>query len=226
MARQMPDARVVELVCAPGFSTASAVTETSGRGVGMDVVKATLERLGGNLRISSRKGEGTTFVLGLPLTVAIVRVLVVEAGPGASRSVFAIPIARVEKALDLATSTVTYAQRGAHLNVDDELLPLYDLAERLGFEAQALTGGTALVVGGSDGPAAFRVEAVLGQEEVVVKPLGRPLSQLPWLSGATLLADGRAAYILEPTSLLPGHGQRPAMKPSYGEVSLSPARGR
>lgn len=202
--RETPDARVVELICAPGFSTAAAVTETSGRGVGMDVVKATLERLGGTLRIQSTKGKGTTFILGLPLTVAIIRVLVVEAGDERGRSVFAIPIARVERALDLDEGIVTHAQGRPHLVLGDDLMPLVDLGEQLGFPAQDLVKGTAILVDRDDGHVAFRVAAVVGQEEVVIKPLGRPLSTFTWLAGATLLADGRAAYILEPNFLLSG----------------------
>lgn len=208
-ARELPDARVVELVCAPGFSTAESVTETSGRGVGMDVVKATLERLGGTLRIHSQRGKGTTFVLGLPLTVAIIRALVVEAGDDHGRSAFAIPIARVEKALDLHERLITHAQGRAHLVLDDELFPLFDLGEQLGFPSRELAQGTAILVERGEDTVAFRVAAVVGQEEVVIKPLGRPLSTLGWLAGATLLADGRAAYILEPNSLVPGAESHP-----------------
>lgn len=202
-ARELPDARVVEMICAPGFSTAEVVTETSGRGVGMDVVRATLERLGGTLRIHSERGEGTTFVLMLPLTVAIIRVLVVEAGDEQGRSVFAIPIARVEKALDLNERLVTYAQGRAHLVLDEQLLPLFDLGEQLGFPPAGGARGTAILVERGEDTVAFRVAAVVGQEEVVIKPLGRPLSALGWLAGATLLADGRVAYILEPNTLAP-----------------------
>lgn len=198
---QLPEHRLVELVCLPGFSTKAEVTETSGRGVGMDVVKDTLERLGGGLRIQSTPGQGSRFTLHLPLTVAILRVLVVEAGGASPSDVFAIPVARVEKALDLDPSMVTEAQGRAHLSLGEGLVPLFDLSKELGFDAGGFGSGTAIVVGHGDDHVAFRVAAVLGQEEVVAKPLGRPLSSLGYLSGATLLADGRAAFILEPHRL-------------------------
>lgn len=220
-ARELPDASVVELVCAPGFSTAEAVTETSGRGVGMDVVKATLERLGGTLRIHSQQGRGTTFVLALPLTVAIIRVLVVETGDAEDRSAFAIPIARVEKALDLNQGHITHTHGRAHLVLDDDLFPLYDLGEQLGFPAETSARGTAILVERGEDTVAFRVAAVAGQEEVVIKPLGRPLSSLGWLAGATLLADGRVAYILEPNSLVPG--SRPISTRAAPGASIEPA---
>jgi two-component system chemotaxis sensor kinase CheA len=202
-AEVMPDARAVELVCAPGFSTAEQVTETSGRGVGMDVVKATLERLGGDLLIQSTLGEGTRFVLHLPLTVAIIKVLVVEAGDEGGRSAFAIPVARVDRALDLQSHRVSLAQGRPHITVEDALVPLYDLSQELGFDA-AETGraeGTAILIERGDEQVALRVTAVVGQEEVVAKPLGRPLADVGYVSGATLLADGRAAFILDPNRL-------------------------
>jgi len=201
-ADEMSDNRLVELVTLPGFSTAESVTSTSGRGVGMDVVKATLKRVGGTLRIVSEVDAGTRMILALPLTVAIIRVLVVEAGDE-DRSVFAIPIARVERVFDLAPELVRRVQGRLHLTMGEELVPLFDLSSALGFPASDDEGGTAIVVGDGATHAAFRVAAVIGQEEVVIKPLGRPLARLGYLSGATLLADGRAAYILEPLQLLP-----------------------
>jgi two-component system chemotaxis sensor kinase CheA len=198
-AATLGDDRSLELICEPGFSTAEAVTERSGRGVGMDVVRSTLEHLGGNLQIASRPGEGTRFRLRLPLTVAIIHVLVIEAGPTSNRSVMAIPVARVERALDLAPELVTQARGRDHLALGDELIPLDDLGERLGLGDSP--GDTAILIGWGGAMQAFRVGSVLGQEEVVAKPLGKPLSQLAYLSGATLLADGRAAYILEPQRL-------------------------
>lgn len=200
---ELPVSRWVELICLPGFSTKTEVTQTSGRGVGMDVVKASLERLGGRLRIASVIGEGTRFTLRLPLTVAILRVLVVEVGHGQARGVFAIPVARVDKALDLEPGMVVHSHGKHRLPLGDVLIPIYDLATELGFDAvPALERGTAIITGQGDDYLAFRVNAVLGQEEVVAKPLGRPLSQVRYLSGGTLLADGQAAFILEPQRLV------------------------
>jgi len=202
-AAALSDTEAIELICAPGFTTTTEVSETSGRGVGMDVVKATLEKLGGTLRIRSETGRGTTFALRLPLTVAIIQVLVVEAGPG---DVFAVPVARVDRALDVDPSLVQVANGLSHVLLGDELLPLYDLATELGFDvddgkSKKPRPETAIVLGQSPDRMAFSVGAVVGQEEVVVKPLGAPLSGIDYLAGAALLADGRTAYILEPTRL-------------------------
>jgi two-component system chemotaxis sensor kinase CheA len=202
-AADMSDAEAIELICAPGFTTTTEVSETSGRGVGMDVVKATLERLGGSLKIRSVVGNGTTFSLRLPLTVAIIQVLVVEAGPG---DVFAVPVARVDRALDIDPNHVQHANGLSHILLGDDLLPLFDLAKELGFPPQTHEPkrgrhDTAIVLGQSPDRMAFSVGAVIGQEEVVVKPLGAPLSAFDFLAGAALLADGRTAYIIEPTRL-------------------------
>ena len=200
----LSDAQAIELICLPGFSIAEQVTQTSGRGVGMDVVKATLERLGGVLRIDSAVGRGTRICLELPLTVAIIQVLVVEAGaPGATeRDAYAIPINRVEQAVDLDASVISIARGRPWAKIGAELVPLYDLARELGYPASTPRGGTVLLVGRGADLTALRVDAIVGQEEVVAKPLGPPLSEMAYLAGATLLADGRAAFILDPLRLV------------------------
>jgi two-component system, chemotaxis family, sensor kinase CheA len=220
-AAALTDAQALELICLPGFSTAEQVSHTSGRGVGMDVVKATLERLGGTLRLSSTPGQGSRVVLQLPLTVAIIQVLVVEAGdPGAGagpggggggRDAYAIPVARVEQAVDLDPAAVSVAHGRAWMKRGADLVPLFDLSRELGYAVSGLPrGGTVILVGRGASAAALRVDAILGQEEVVAKPLGAPLSSFGYLSGATLLADGRAAFILEPLRLVAALGSTSA----------------
>lgn len=200
----LSDSQAAELICLPGFSTAEQVTQTSGRGVGMDVVKATLERLGGVLRIDSALGRGTRIGLELPLTVAIIQVLVVEAGApgGTERDAYAIPIHRVEQAVDVDAAVISTARGRPWAKIGAELVPLYDLARELGYPPAPPRGGTVLLVGRGADLTALRVDAIVGQEEVVAKPLGPPLSEMPYLAGATLLADGRAAFILDPLRLV------------------------
>jgi two-component system chemotaxis sensor kinase CheA len=193
----LSDAAALELICLPGFSTAEAVSQTSGRGVGMDVVKATLERLGGSLSIESTAGKGSRFVITLPLTVAIIQVLVVEAG--STEDAYAIPINRVERAIDLDPAAVSQAHGRSWLQIANNLVPLVRLGDELGYPPpRDRQVGTVIVVGRGADTAAFQVDRIVGQEEVVAKPLGPPLAQLPFLSGAALLADGRAAFVLEP----------------------------
>lgn len=191
------DDQALELVCLPGFSTAEQVSQTSGRGVGMDVVKSSLEKLGGTLRLASSPGRGTTITLQLPLTVAIIQVLVVDVGEDAA---VVLPVARVEAALSVEDGVVSVAAGRTFLRVGADLVPLLDLSSLLGLPAIA-TAGTAILVRGPEGLVALRVEKIAAQEEVVAKPLHAPLSAVPWLAGAAILADGRAAFILEPTRL-------------------------
>jgi two-component system chemotaxis sensor kinase CheA len=208
-AAQLSDQDAVNLVCAPGFSTAEAVSETSGRGVGMDVVKATLEHLGGTLDIRSMVGGGSTFIMRLPLTVAIIQVLVVEEGAGDASTAYAIPTGRVERSVELSPSLVVKAQGQRYVRLDGELVPLFSLARELGFEEAPFSArDIAVVVGNDEGHVALRVGRVTGQEEVMVKPLGRPLSSLDFIAGGTLLADGRAAFILAPMQLVKRHRGR------------------
>ncbi len=200
----------LDLICLPGFSTADTVTETSGRGVGMDVVKATVEKLGGALRIASRKDAGTTMTMQLPLTVAIIQVLVVDVDGGPDG--YAIPVGRVDRAFAVDDAAVTVTGGRAWLSVGERLVPLFDLAAALrgavagagdGRRAAPLPpGGIAILVGSGRDEVAVRVERIVGQEEVVAKPIGAPVSSSAFVAGGAILADGRAAYILEPSRLL------------------------
>jgi two-component system chemotaxis sensor kinase CheA len=193
----LSDEQALELVCLPGFSTAEQVSQTSGRGVGMDVVKSSLEKLGGTLRLASTRGQGTTITLQLPLTVAIIHVLVVDVSREAA---VVLPVARVEAAVGVEDDVVSVAAGRTFLRVGADLVPLLDLASLLGLPA-IVGAGTAILVRGPEGLVALRVERIAAQEEVVAKPLHAPLSAVPWLAGAAILADGRAAFILEPTRL-------------------------
>jgi two-component system chemotaxis sensor kinase CheA len=191
------DDAALELVCLPGFSTADVVSETSGRGVGMDVVKSSLEKLGGALRLSSSPGKGSAVTLQLPLTVAIIQVLVIDVSDD---SAFVLPVARVEAALAVDDDAVSSAAGRDFIRVGGELVPLLDLPAWLGL-APLSVPGTAILVRSQDGLVALRVRTISAQEEVVAKPLGPPLSAIPFVAGATVLADGRAAFILEPQRL-------------------------
>jgi len=213
-ARLLNDQQALELICKPGFSTAEEVNDTSGRGVGMDVVRAKVEQLGGQLLIESVVGKGSTFTLRLPLTVAIIRVLLVSADGG--QAVYALPLHRVDHALDFNGGLVVGTQDGAMYPVADSLVPLHDLTRLLGHDVPAVRPGGAVVV--LERPfrhMAVRVERIMGQQEVVVKPLGPPLAQVPYLAGAALLADGRPAYILDVAKLVDeAQADPPALEPA------------
>jgi two-component system chemotaxis sensor kinase CheA len=198
-AKMLRDREVLQLVCLPGFSTAEQVTETSGRGVGMDVVKSSVESLGGSLEISSELGHGTRFLLKLPLTVAIIKILLVSC---ATRTV-GIPITRVVRALELAPGEVRSSGRQQVVTLADEMIPLVELNPLLGLEVPAQRSTLPTVVTEQHGrKIGLLVDRFSGQREVFVKTLAFPLDSVPGVSGATVLGDGNVVFIIDPQALL------------------------
>lgn len=195
------DTEVLAFTCVPGFSTASTATKVSGRGVGMDVVKGKIEHLGGTLQISSTPHVGTDFILRLPLTLAIVRALLVES----HGQVFALPLSSVNEAFsadELKLDTID-AEPVVVLR-DGEIVPLHRLDAIL-FGADRLVtpeprSSVILVAVGGD-QHALHVDALVGRQEVVIKPLSRLLRDARGFSGATILGDGRVMLILDPRTL-------------------------
>ncbi|MGN7725651.1 chemotaxis protein CheA [Luteimonas sp. 22616] len=198
------DAQVWDLVFAPGFSTAEALTDLSGRGVGMDVVRKNIAALGGQVEIGSRHGHGTTVTIRLPLTLAIVDGMSVAVGD----EVFIVPLSMVvESLLPAATDVRTIAGETRVLRVREDYLPLVNLAEQYGLPSER-SGGEApariAVVVESDGRRlALEVDELLGQQQVVVKNLESNYRRVPGVSGATILGDGRVALIVDAGGLVP-----------------------
>jgi len=195
----MTSADILRLICSPGFSTARHITGTSGRGIGMDVVRHTVDRLGGSLEILSGPGEGAHFRFILPLTVSIVPVLLVEAGG----LTVGLPPMWIEKTLDVPADAIRYTAHGAAAGLGDRNLPIFFLSDLLG-TASARNVCSAIVCELRGGHAGLVVDAVLGQKEVFVKPLTFPLDRIRGLSGATILGDGRVIFLLDPCALLSG----------------------
>ncbi len=198
-ASNLNDRDTLMLVCQPGFSTVETVTETSGRGVGMDVVKEAVSNLGGTLEITSAPGEGTRFQMRLPLSIAIIKILLVSC---AGRPL-AIPITRVQRTLDLPTNEIQHSGQKRVFRLDEEVISLYSLTEALGF-AEVAAGETTWVIltevhGRRIG---LQVDHFLGQREAFVKNLGFPLNLLTGLSGATVEGNGQIVFIVDPQSLL------------------------
>jgi two-component system chemotaxis sensor kinase CheA len=183
-----------ELVFEPGFTTAGEVTETSGRGVGMDVVASTVRELDGRVEIESTPGEGTTVRLELPVSVAIARTLFVEVGD----EEFGVPVSAVEE-VDRLTETRTVEGREV-VPIDGELYPLVRLGEALDVPGR-VEGGMLVRARSSVRQVALGVDAVAGQEEVVIKPFEGVLAGIPGLSGATVLGEGRVVPVLDVETL-------------------------
>ncbi|MFD0738964.1 chemotaxis protein CheA [Lysobacter koreensis] len=198
------DAQVWELVFAPGFSTADALTDLSGRGVGMDVVKKNIAALGGQVEIRSRTGHGTTVSIRLPLTLAIVDGMSVAVGD----EVFIVPLSMVvESLLPAAADVRTIAGDTRVLRVRDDYLPLLNLAEQYGLPAATRVAGVepptpiAVVVESDGRRLALEVDELLGQQQVVVKNLESNYRRVAGVSGATILGDGRVALIVDAAGL-------------------------
>jgi two-component system chemotaxis sensor kinase CheA len=176
------------------------VTDLSGRGVGLDAVKRTVEAVGGTLEIESAPGQGTRFTLRLPLTVAVQPILLVRVGD----EVLGLPISKVHGAAQVTISALDRTRGEPVLPYDGEVVPVRDLTRLLGFPEGSRRDERAVVVaeGGETGRIGLAVDALLGQQEAVLKPLGQPLECVPGLSAVTVLGNGRPVFILDVQRLL------------------------
>ncbi|WP_125077136.1 chemotaxis protein CheA [Pseudoxanthomonas sp. SGT-18] len=184
----------LQLVFLPGFSTKTQVTDISGRGVGMDVVQSRIRELGGQIQIQSELGRGTRFLIRVPLTLAILPTLLVQAG----EAVYALPLARVQEVLHAKPSALGWFDGRPVMDRQSHTLPLVDLRRWLGLEPLSGNGAlTVVVLQMGDARFGLIVDQVRGREEVVIKPLPKALRGLPGYAGATLIGDGRLALILD-----------------------------
>ncbi|MFB5067209.1 MAG: chemotaxis protein CheA [Candidatus Wallacebacter cryptica] len=196
--------QAVDLIFRPGFSTNKAVTDVSGRGVGMDVVKSIVEGLSGQVEIESSPGEGTCVTIKLPLTLAIIKALLVTCGS----QVYALPIQSVRENLLVISSQIKTVSRQKVIVLRDEILPLLDLNEALGF-GQVNHGDTlsVIVVESQGEKAGFIVDDIIGQQEIVIRSLPDILGDIRGISGATVLGNGDVALILDHNSLIKGRSE-------------------
>jgi len=194
LAADLPPEEIAALVFRPGLSTRSEVSDISGRGVGMDAVKSTVESLGGHVELRSLPGRGTTTTLVVPITAAVQRVLLV----GLGADLVALPIAKVERIIELPADHVERAGREIFALIDGEPVLVLDLAERLGLAAPPPTPAVSLVLIELRGErVGVRIERLAGQQEIYVKPVPRLLASARALSGMTVLGDGRPVFLLD-----------------------------
>lgn len=194
-ASRLGDREAINLIFAPGFSTAKTVSDVSGRGVGMDIVRAHIEKINGIVDIDSTPGKGTKFTIKLPLTLAINRSLLVYLG----RQVFAFPLANVVEIIDVDVADIQKVQQRDVVLVRGEVLPLFRLADVLEFPVPPTdqTKLPVVVVGISEKRIGFIVDELIGEQEIVIKSLGEFIGQIPGLAGATIMGDGKVALILD-----------------------------
>jgi two-component system chemotaxis sensor kinase CheA len=194
-AREMSDRDAFNLIFAPGFSTAQKVTNVSGRGVGMDVVRTNITKLKGIIDIESKIGAGSKFIIKLPLTLAIIQGLLVEGG----KEIFCVPLGSVLEVVRAQAKDIQTIQRREVLRLRDTVLPL----ARISSVMQAHTNGKStewlyiVVVGLADQRLGIVVDSLLGQKEVVIKTLGAYLGSVPGVAGSTILGDGRVIMIID-----------------------------
>jgi len=198
LADDLPPQEVAALVFRPGLSTRDAVSEVSGRGVGMDAVKATIEALGGYVEVRSEPGLGTTTTLVVPITAAVQRVLLL----GVSGETVAVPISKVERILEVDAEALEHAGHETFTLVDDEPLLVIDLAERIGLPLPPASAQIPLVLADVRGErVGVRIERLTGQEEIYVKPVPVLLRRARALAGLTVLGDGTPVFVLDMNQL-------------------------
>ena len=210
----MTDYEVWQLIFAPGFSTADQVTDVSGRGVGMDVVKRNIESLGGRVELESSPGYGTRTVIRLPLTLAILDGMSV----GVGGETFIVPLTAIVESLQPRLEDIrTMAGDSRMLHIRGEYLPFVSLGQVFGLAGEEdVAKGIVTVVEGEEGKAALFVDALLGQHQVVIKSLEANYRKVPGISGATIMGDGSVAMILDVSAVIrmglgnpgrPNHGR-------------------
>ncbi len=199
-ARQMTQEEAYQLICKPGFSTAAAVTDISGRGVGMDAVREAVHELAGVLTIKSQSGMGSCFVMRLPITISIIHALIVQCGPFE----IAFPLTVVKRTLELKRSEIREESGVSTIIMGDQQLRLRSLRQALHLtesskEDNALLPVVVCDVGGI--LLAFSADHISGQQEIFVRPLRSPLSHLRGFSGATVTGDGRVLFVADASAL-------------------------
>jgi chemosensory pili system protein ChpA (sensor histidine kinase/response regulator) len=215
----LPDEEVMQFILQTGFSTASEVTQIAGRGVGMDVVNSEVKQLGGSLHIDSKAGAGSVFTIRLPYTLAINQALLVKAG----EDTFCIPLGGVESVVRVDRNELArcYASEEDYLEYGGNRYQLKHLGSLLRAGEPEAESDSArvpvLLVRIGETRVALQVEALIGNREIVVKPLGAQLSSVTGVSGATILGDGRVVMILDLPAIVRMSGKR-------GRLAIEPER--
>lgn len=210
----LSDEEIDNLIFLPGFSTAEVISDISGRGVGMDVVRRSIQGLGGRISISSEPGKGSKFTMSLPLTLAVLDGMVVTA----AEQTLVAPLSAIVESLTPRTEDVHYiGGKDAVIRIRDIFVPLIDVGVALGFRETAIdpaSGVAVLVESEGGGKAALLVEAIQGQRQVVIKSLEANYQQIDGVAAATILGDGRVALILDVDALVTTQRRKPAARPS------------
>jgi two-component system chemotaxis sensor kinase CheA len=200
-AEKMDAAEAVRLLFLPGFSTAKVVTDVSGRGVGMDAVKTKIESLGGMVDVETKVNEGSRFKIRLPLTLAIIQALLVKV----CEEIYAIPLGSIDSTINITPGDIKTIQNQEVILLRGQIIPIVRLGNVLGVPASCQEAAEELyvvIVHMGEQKAGVIVDTLIGQQEIVIKSLGKLLASIKVLAGATILGDGRVALILDVGSLM------------------------
>jgi two-component system chemotaxis sensor kinase CheA len=194
------DADALQFIFHPGFSTAEKVTDVSGRGVGMDVVNQNIRKIKGSIQVVSKVGEGSTFIIKLPLTLAITKALLIKAGG----DFFAIPLDAVKESIRVANSDIKTVNQREVIQLRDRVVPLFRLTHAFGMrpEPRASRYSPVVIVGSDSKQIGLVVDSLEGEQDVVIKSMGDYLGEIRGVAGATILGDGRVALILDIATLI------------------------
>lgn len=198
-AENMPDKDIIDLLFLPSFSTAKEVSDVSGRGVGLDVVRSKIEALSGEVEVKSQLGVGSTWIIRLPLTLAIIQALMVKVG----EEKYAISLGSIETIENITKEEIKQVQSKEVINLRGNVIPIIRLADVLDIEVQSGENDSMVVVIVKKGDklAGIVVEELMGQQEIVIKSLGKYINKCKMISGATILGDGEVALILDANAL-------------------------
>ena len=196
----MTDKDIIDLLFLPSFSTAKKVTDVSGRGVGLDVVKSKIESLSGEVEVKSKLGEGSTWTIRLPLTLAIIQALMVVVGD----EKYAISLGSIQTLEDIPPSEIKLVQNKEVIHLRGNVIPLIRLNQVLDVESKRSEDENLIVVivKKGDKTAGLVIDELIGQQEIVIKSLGKYVKQCKFISGATILGDGEIALILDANALI------------------------
>ncbi|GJJ01196.1 hypothetical protein RugamoR64_17340 [Duganella rhizosphaerae] len=214
---EVTDAQIADLIFEPGFSTAEALTELSGRGVGMDIVQSEAQALGGRVDMFSERGKGTRFTIHLPLTLAVTQVVLLAAGG----KTYALPAILVEQVLQMKEAALVEAHHNGYVPIQGQHAVLHYLPALLGGAAHPPVQRSAPVMMLKNGNErlAVRVDEVLGNREVVIKNIGPQLARMVGIAGATVLGSGDIVLILNPVALAQHLAHHPEMKQHYAAAA-------
>ena len=199
-AEAMTDKDIIDLLFRPSFSTSEKITDVSGRGVGLDVVKSKIEALGGDVEVKTKLGEGSTFIVRLPLTLAIIQALMVKLGD----EQYAISLGSIETLEDITKDDIKYVNSKEVIHLRDKVIPIIRLGKLLDVESCSddSENMTVVIVRKGDKRAGIVVDSLIGQMEIVIKSLGSYINVNKMISGATILGDGDIALIIDANTLV------------------------